>query len=153
MPGGRDTFSNKCHFFVGCIPLFKKRWANFAASSALLSPAHLLSAHLALAHSSLCLVVPLSHAHTHIPQTLVHKHTQKLHHECTHTQTQASRHTDRVSLSPAATARLFLLLLYCPPIKTLWACKMGLGRTSHLVTFLTKPNPYYPFEMSPRVGC
>lgn len=102
---------------------------------------------------SLCLVVPLSHVRTHIPQTLVHKHTQKPHHECTHTQTRASRHTDRVSLSPAATASLFLLLLYCPPIKTLWACKMGLGRTSHLVTFLTKLNPHYLFEMSPGVGC
>lgn len=140
-------------FFVGCIPLFKKRWANFAASSALLSPAHLSSAHLALPPPSLCLVVPLSHVRTHIPQTLVHKHTQKPHHECTHTQTRASRHTDRVSLSPAATASLFSLLLYCPPIKTLWACKMGLGRTSHLVTFLTKLNPHYLFEMSPGVGC
>lgn len=69
---------------------------------------HLVFYLLAWLEPTLPFVFPHMHTRTHacIPQTLVEEHTQESH------QSPAFRHTDRVSLSAVATARLFYVETY-----------------------------------------
>lgn len=101
--------------------------------------------------------VPLSHVHTFHKCSYTSIHTLKKHTN-THTHSVSTQppwirsHSHRLPGTLTEFSCLWKLrrdsfcpFLYCPPIKTLQAYNVVLHRT--------KPNPHYPFEMSPNVGC